>query len=254
VSTAGEIGWHRLGTVVSATGSSAPPRRREAYHPWRREAVVVGSGGALYIVSSPSGGGKTTLIRRVMDELASEGREVYFSISHTTRVPRPGEHDGIDYYFVDRPTFESMVTRNEFLEYAWVHGNFYGTSRAEVEIRLARGCDVFLDIDVQGARQVHGSVGDAVKVFIMPPSYAELRRRLEARRQDDPEAIGLRLRNALKEMREYEDFDYVIINDRLDEAVRALRTVVVAAGFHPPLIRGKVAAIIEDFERVSEEA
>jgi guanylate kinase len=215
---------------------------------------VVESRGALYIVSSPSGGGKTTLIRSVMVRLAAEGREAYFSISHTTRAARPGERDGTDYYFVDRPTFESMVTRNEFLEYAWVHGNFYGTSRVEVEGRLARGCDVFLDIDVQGARQVHGSVGDAVKVFIMPPSFAELRRRLDARRQDEPAAIALRLRNALKEMRDYEDFDYVIINDRLDEAVCTLHTVVVAARFRPHLIRARVAAIVEDFERNSEEA
>ncbi|HLE60008.1 MAG TPA: guanylate kinase, partial [Thermoanaerobaculaceae bacterium] len=141
--------------------------------------------GELFIVASPSGGGKTTLIRRVMQELAAQGREAHFSISHTTRPPRPAERHGVDYYFVDRPAFQRMVVAGEFLEFAEVHGNLYGTSRAEVENRLERGCDVFLDIDVQGARQVRASVPDAVKVFVFPPSYVESRRRLVARAAPD---------------------------------------------------------------------
>jgi len=205
--------------------------------------------GELFIVASPSGGGKTTLIRRVMAALEREGREVYFSISHTTRKPRPGERDGVDYYFVDPTAFHAMVGRREFLEFAEVHNNMYGTSRVEVEARLARGCDVFLDIDVQGARQVRASVPDVVKVFVFPPSRSELHRRLVARRQDDEATIALRIRNALKEMREYAEFDYVIINADLEEATRALLAVVAASRLRPLRQRGQVEDIIAEFER-----
>jgi guanylate kinase len=209
--------------------------------------------GELFIVSSPSGGGKTTLIRRVMDELRRQGRNVYFSVSHTTRPPRPGETEGIDYFFVDRGTFQAMLARHEFLEHAEVHGNLYGTSRAEVEGRLEAGSDVFLDIDVQGARQVRASVPDAVKVFIVPPGHAELERRLIARRQDDRATIALRIRNALREMREYAEFDYVIINDRLDEATVALSSVVSAVRLRPVRMRQVVETIVGEFERTLKE-
>ncbi len=212
-----------------------------------------GARGELFIVSSPSGGGKTTLIRRVMAELSRDGREAYFSVSHTTRAPRPAERNGVDYHFVDRATFQAMAARGEFLEFAEVHGNLYGTSRGEVEGRLEHGCDVFLDIDVQGARQVRASVPQAVKVFIFPPSYAELQRRLVARRQDDDAAISLRIHNALKEMREYAEFDYAIINADLEEATRALFSVVVAARLRPLRMRTHVHAIIADFERALGE-
>ena len=214
------------------------------------EVSVGATRGELFIVASPSGGGKTTLIRRVMQELAAPGREAHFSISHTTRPPRPAERHGVDYYFIDRAVFQRMVAAGEFLEFAEVHDNLYGTSRAEVEGRLERGCDVFLDIDVQGARQVRASVADAVKVFIFAPSYAELRRRLVARGQDDEAAIELRLKNAVQEMREYAEFDFVIINDRLEEATRALASVVAAARMRPFRMRARVQAILEEFERV----
>jgi guanylate kinase len=205
--------------------------------------------GALFIVSSPSGGGKTTMIRRVMAELESEGRRAHFSVSHTTRAPRPAERDGVDYHFIDRQRFLAMVERREFLEFAEVHGNLYGTSRGEVEPRLAGGVAVFLDIDVQGARQVRASIPDAVKVFVFPPSHAELLRRLRERRQDDEITITLRMRNSLKEMREYGDFDYVIINDRLEVATQALASVVAATWLRPGRMRGAVEAIIAGFER-----
>ena len=209
--------------------------------------------GEVFIVASPSGGGKTTLIHRVMAELQAAGREVHFSVSHTTRSPRPGERDGVDYHFVDRPAFERMIAAREFLEYAEVHNNLYGTSRGEVAGRLERGCDVFLDIDVQGARQVRASIPDAVKVFVFPPSYAELRRRLIARRQDDEAAIALRIRNAVKEMREYAEFDYVIINDRLEEATRQLGSVVATSRMRPQRMRDEAQAIVEEFERAVKE-
>jgi guanylate kinase len=213
------------------------------------EVRVDATRGELFIVASPSGGGKTTLIRRVMQELAAQGREPHFSISHTTRPPRPAERHGVDYHFVDRASFQRMVVAGEFLEFAEVHGNLYGTSRAEVEKRLERSCDVFLDIDVQGARQVRASVPDAVKVFVFSPSYVELRRRLVARGQDDEAAIELRLKNAVQEMREYAEFDFVIINDRLEEATRALASVVAAARMRPFRMRARVQAILEEFER-----
>jgi guanylate kinase len=216
------------------------------------EVHVAGARGELFIVASPSGGGKTTLIRRVMAELAAQGREAHFSVSHTTRAPRPTERDGVDYHFVDRAAFQRMVAAGDFLEFAEVHGNMYGTSRAEVEGRLERGCDVFLDIDVQGARQVRASVPDAVKVFVFPPSYAELRRRLVSRRQDDEVAIELRLKNAVQEMREYAEFDFVIIIDRLEEATRALGSVVAAARMRPFRMRAGVQAILEEFEHAVE--
>jgi guanylate kinase len=205
--------------------------------------------GALFIVSSPSGGGKTTMIRRVMAGLEREGRKVHFSVSHTTRAPRPSEREGIDYHFVDRPAFAAMIDRREFLEFAEVHGNLYGTSRAEVEPRLAEGYAIFLDIDVQGARQVRASIGDAVKVFVFPPSHEELLRRLRARRQDDEATIALRIRNSLKEMREYGDFDYVIINDRLEVATQALSSVVAATWLRPGRMRGAVETIVAGFDR-----
>lgn len=207
------------------------------------------SPGELFIVSSPSGGGKTTLIRRVMELLREQGRQAYFSVSHTTRGPRAGEQHGHDYYFVDRTTFGAMIERGEFLEYAEVHGNLYGTSRREVEARLTGGCDVFLDIDVQGARQVRASEPHAVKIFVVPPSYGELHRRLVNRRQDDVETIALRMRNARTEMREYAEFDFVIINDCLEEATAALASVVAAARLRPFRLRSRVETILAGFDR-----
>ena len=142
-----------------------------------------------------------------------------------------------------------MAARGEFLEFAEVHGNLYGTSRAEVEGRLERGCDVFLDIDVQGARQVRAFLPDVVKVFIFPPSHDELQRRLVARRQDSDAAIALRIKNAVQEMREYAEFDYVIINDRLEDATRALASIVAAARMRPFRVRARVQMILDGFER-----
>ncbi len=193
------------------------------------------------------------MIRRVMAGLEREGQQVHFSVSHTTRAPRPAERDGIDYHFVERAAFAAMIERRQFLEFAEVHGNLYGTSRAEVEPRLAAGYAIFLDIDVQGARQVRASIPDAVKIFVFPPSRDELLRRLRERRQDDEPTIALRMRNALKEMREYGDFDYVIINDRLEAATQALASVVAAGRLRPGRLRGAVEAIIAGFERALKE-
>lgn len=209
--------------------------------------------GELFIVSSPSGGGKTTLIRRVIERLGQQGRKAYFSVSHTTRPPRPGERHGVDYYFVSREVFLSMVDRGEFLEYAEVHGNLYGTSWQEISGKREEGFDVFLDIDVQGARQVRGKVPEAVKIFIFPPSYTELKARLEARRQDREDTIRLRMRNALNEMREYGEFDYVIINDRLEVATDELFAIVTASRLRSQRARALVEQILADYARHLKE-
>ena len=179
----------------------------------------------LIVLSAPSGCGKTTLLKKVMAELPG----LVFSISHTTRPPRPGEQDGRDYYFVSRAEFAAIRDRQPsgFLEWAEVHGNFYGTSRAEVERRQAAGLDVILDIDVQGAAQVRAA-DDPVTIFIAPPSLDELARRLRGRGTEDEAVVSLRLAAAGKEMEAAGEYEYFIVNDDLDEAASSLLCVLVA--------------------------
>jgi len=182
--------------------------------------------GNLIIISAPSGTGKTTILKKIFADLHG----VTFSISHTTRAPRHGEKNGVDYHFVDHQTFAAMRTKNEFLEWAEVHANFYGTSKKEVEGHLAQGIDVFLDIDVQGARQVRqaaGSVG-CCSIFIVPPSWEEQERRLTGRGTDSTETIALRLKNAKMEMRDASLYDYIIVNDTVEQAVDTLRAIIIA--------------------------
>ncbi|MBI5556590.1 MAG: guanylate kinase [Deltaproteobacteria bacterium] len=181
--------------------------------------------GNLIIISAPSGTGKTTILKN----LFTQTKGVTFSVSHTTRAPRSGEKNGIDYHFVDQETFARMRANNEFLEWADVHGNFYGTSREEVNRRLEQGLDVFLDIDVQGARQVREAAGqECLSIFIVPPSWEEQEKRLIGRGTDSAQTISLRLRNAKKEMEDAGLYDYLIVNDTLDESVAALRAIIIA--------------------------
>ena len=183
------------------------------------------SKGNLFIISAPSGTGKTTILKKVMSEI----ERLVFSVSHTTRKPRANEVDGKDYHFTDRDEFKAMKDRGDFLEWAEVHQNFYGTSIFSVNSHLSDEVDVVLDIDVQGARQIRESRGDnAVFVFIMPPSWDELESRLIKRGTDSFETIDLRLNNARKEMYEADFYDYVIVNDKIDEAVDALRSIMIA--------------------------
>jgi len=181
--------------------------------------------GNLFVISAPSGAGKSTILKKLLaavDNLA-------FSVSHTTRNPRPGERDGREYHFVDRATFEGMREKQAFLEWAEVHGNLYGTSRAAIEAQQAKGIDVFLDIDVQGAKQLRdGGHPGAIFLFIAPPSWTELERRLRGRGTDPEETVQLRLSNARREMKDADRYDYLVINDQLDEAVEVLRAVVIA--------------------------
>lgn len=209
--------------------------------------------GILLIVSSPSGGGKTTVIKRAMAELRTRGIRSHFSVSHTTRPTRPAEQDGIDYHFVSRDAFETMIAGGEFLEWAEYAGNLYGTARAEVEGRLSMGIDVFLDIEVQGAGQVKTLVPDVVKVFIYPPSYDILKERLVNRRQDRPEDIQKRLRWAMREFGVAGEFDYAIINDRLEEAVDALVGISVAEHHRSKRMKPRLDTIREGFQQHLEE-
>jgi guanylate kinase len=204
------------------------------------------SRGDLFIVSSPSGAGKTTLIRRVLED-SRIGGTLHFSVSHTTRPPRTGERDGLEYHFVDEAEFRAIEVRGGFLEWAVVHGNLYGTSRAEVEPRLERGLDVLLDIDVQGARQVRSHVPEAVKVIVFPPSREVLEARLKARASDAPEVVVRRLAAARKEMEEWGEFDYAIINEDLEAAVDELRSILVARRAGKSRRRERLEAILRSF-------
>ena len=181
--------------------------------------------GNVFIVCAPSGAGKTSLVA----ELLRRVRSTLLSVSHTTRAPRPGEQDGRDYHFVSRPTFVAMIERGEFLESADVHGNLYGTSQGWIDEQRARGVDIVLEIDWQGAQQVRKLVSDAIGIFILPPSLAALRRRLTDRGQDSTGVIERRLQAARGEIAHLAEFDYVIINHNFDDAVEDLVSIVRAA-------------------------
>jgi len=201
--------------------------------------------GSLFIVSSPSGGGKTTLIRRVLSDLPDA--TLRFSVSHTTRPRREGEVDGREYHFVSAGTFEEMARHGEFLEHNEVHGNFYGTSKSEVLPRLAAGEDVILDIDVQGARDVRAAHPEAVSIFVVPSSAAELERRLRARGLDGEDAIRKRLINAAKEIAQAPDFQYLIVNDDLERAVSELECVVRVSRLKPERQARVLERLRQDF-------
>lgn len=180
--------------------------------------------GNLFIITSPSGGGKGTLIREVLQAVPHVG----YSVSFTTRAARPGEEHGKHYYFVGRGEFEKKIVEGEFLEWASVHGNFYGTSNAQVEGELNLGRDIILEIDVQGAAAVKRLRPAAVGVFILPPSYEVLRERLTARQTESPADLRVRLENAKAEVAHWRQFDYVVINDEVTRASRDLQAVFLA--------------------------
>ncbi|MDA0188954.1 MAG: guanylate kinase [Proteobacteria bacterium] len=181
--------------------------------------------GHLYIVTAPSGAGKTTLVRLLLERDPG----IRLSVSHTTRAPRAGEENGIAYHFVDEAAFLEMIRANDFLEWAEVHGNYYGTSRRWIESEMAAGRDVLLEIDWQGAQQVRQVFPAAIGVFILPPSIGELERRLSGRGTDSAATIARRMAAARDEMRHVGEFDYVIINDDLQQALEDLRSVTRAS-------------------------
>ena len=200
--------------------------------------------GALLVLSAPSGAGKTTLVKALL----ARDPGLRFSISYTTRSPRAGEVDGKDYCFVDRERFSRMVDRGEFLEHAEVFGNCYGTSRDQVEKLRAGGHDVLLEIDWQGARQIRSNAPDCRTVFIMPPSVGELERRLRSRATDDEEVIRRRLGQALDDMSHWAEFDFVIVNEVLTEAVDGLIAIIEGRSGHlasfAPGIASRAQAIL----------
>jgi guanylate kinase len=198
----------------------------------------------LFVIAAPSGAGKTTLVHA----LVKRKPELRFSISYTTRQQRANEAHGVDYLFVTRPEFERLRETGAMLESAEVFDNLYGTSRQQVQEHLAQGRGVVLEIDWQGARQVREAMPDAVTLFIMPPSVTELERRLRSRGTDAPEVIDRRLRDALGDMSHWEEFDHVIVNDHLDDAVGRLVDAVEGRGettsTSNPALRETVAGIL----------
>ncbi len=188
-----------------------------------------------------------------MASLVHSGIKSHFSVSHTTRSARPAETDSVDYHFVSREAFETLIAAGEFLEWAEYAGNLYGTARAEVEGRLSMGTDVFLDIEVQGANQVKTLVPEVVKVFVYPPSYEVLKHRLTQRGQDSTQAIRRRLQWALREFGVAGEFDYAIINDCLEDAVNALAGICLAEHHKSKRMKPRLDTIREGFQQHLEE-
>ena len=198
----------------------------------------------VFIISAPSGSGKSTLVSHLMADLPG----LMFSISYTTRQPRGSERDGESYHFVSRPEFEAMVARDDFLEWAEVFGNYYGTHRGILEEARASGRDLVLDIDVQGARQLIQKIPEAVTVFILAPSRQILERRLRARGEDRDEVIERRLRDAAEEIRRYSDYHYVFINLELAESDAILSSIVSAERVRRTRIEEQIRPILESFQ------
>lgn len=180
--------------------------------------------GNLFVVAAPSGAGKSSLVKALMEV----DSQVQPSVSHTTRPPRGQEKHGREYFFVSPQEFDAMVLSNAFVEWAHVHGNRYGTSKRAIEERIAKGADVVLEIDYQGALQIKRIFGNAVLIFILPPSWEELRSRLERRGEDSPEVIEMRLKNAAEELSQAKEFDFVIINELFERALFDLKAIVHA--------------------------
>ena len=198
--------------------------------------------GVLYIVAAPSGAGKSSLVNALLEREPG----IALSVSHTTRPPRPDDRDGQHYHFVNRGVFERMVADDAFLEHAEVFGNLYGTSRSAVEPLLARGRDVLLEIDWQGARQVRAAMPGCISVFILPPSRAELERRLRNRGSDDAPTIARRLAESREEVAHAGDFDYLVVNDQFADALGDLRAIVACQRLRREAQANRHASLLAD--------
>ena len=197
--------------------------------------------GQLFVITAPSGTGKNTIIEMVRKDL----KELGYSISHTTRAPRKGEIDGVHYYFVGKRQFEKMIQAQEFVEWAVVYNELYGTSISSVRSVQVSGKDVLLDLDIQGARQIKKRFPDSISIFILPPSLQTLRERLEKRSSHDGTDIDLRMTEALQEIRECRNFDFLIVNDDLRQAVREVEAVIVAVKAQTKLRLPSVEQMLE---------
>jgi guanylate kinase len=200
--------------------------------------------GSLFVVVAPSGAGKTTLVRALL------GKEpnIRLSISYTTRAPREGEVNGRDYHFVDRAAFEKMIEAGDFLEYASVYGNYYGTSRRWIEEQLSGDHDVLLEIDWQGAAQLRTVFPHMVGIFILPPSLQELRKRLESRGKDSPEAIARRMASAREDISHVLEFEYIIVNERFEAALTDVNSIVRAARVSRAQQSVRLASLLDEFK------
>lgn len=199
----------------------------------------------VFIISAPSGSGKSTLVGRLL----RQDPGLIFSVSYTTRPPRGSERDGEGYHFISRPEFEARIAAGEFLEYADVFGNYYGTHREALDRACRQGKDLVLDIDVQGAGQLRGRIPDAVSIFILAPSRDILEQRLRARSEDSDGVIQRRLRDAAREIRNYDAYDYVLINNDLKTSADTLAAIVRAERARRTRIEEKIRPILETFER-----
>lgn len=197
--------------------------------------------GLLIVISAPSGAGKTTLCNGLVNRFPA----LKESVSYTTRQPRPGEQDGVDYHFVSIECFRQMIAENGFAEWAEVHGNFYGTAIATLEQARKNGIDILLDIDCQGARILKDRNVNGIFVFVMPPSMAELRRRLESRSSDASEVIERRIVRASEEIREARWYDYIVVNDKLEDAQEGLAAIVTAARHTTGRMFGQVSKMFD---------
>jgi guanylate kinase len=198
----------------------------------------------VFIISAPSGSGKSTLVGRLFRDVPG----LSFSVSYTTREPRGNEVDGVDYHFITREEFARRLDNNEFLEHANVFGNYYGTHRSAREIAEMRGVDLVLDIDVQGAAQLRQTLPDAVTIFVLAPSREILEKRLRARSEDPDSVITRRLHEAASEIRNYRQYDYVVINDDLDSSAKKLAAIVEAERVRRSRIEDEIRPILETFE------
>lgn len=199
----------------------------------------------MIVVSAPSGAGKSTVLGRILEELPG----IRFSVSHTTRKAREGETDGVHYHFVSKKAFEEMRTSGRMLEWAHVHDHLYGTSHAEFERARAEAVDLLLDVDVQGAAQVRVKIPDAVSIFIMPPSFDALKRRLRGRGSESEGVIERRLRVATEEASLFAEYEYVLVNDDLDRCVESLKCVIRSARLRTSRMRGEASRILETFPK-----
>jgi guanylate kinase len=204
----------------------------------------------VFVISAPSGSGKSTLVRRVLDS----DPKLVFSISYTTRRPRGMEKEGQNYHYTDRDSFERMIANGEFLEWAEVFGNYYGTHRGYLDRAAAAGQDLVLDIDVQGAAQLKEKIPDAVSLFILAPSREELEKRLRARSEDAEVVIQRRLREAAEEIRHYHQYDYVLVNHEVEQSVERLESIIAAERMRRNRMEEEIRPILESFRTVPVRA